>query len=416
MAIIAVFSGSFCHGEEVAGLVADRLGYSRLEDRLLEETSRRYGISRDNLEKTMTGPIPFLNRVTREREKNTALLRLVLSELIQDDDQLLFGYAVHFLPDTIPHVLKACVIANFDYRVEQVLESGTVSEKDAEKLIRDDDEKRLGWTGFLFDRAPYAAELYDIVVPMQETSPDEAADIICTHAASEQLATTDASRRAAEDFMLSSAVTLALVKKGHDNIDVRADKGHVYLTINEYVLRLKHLEEEISEIAGQVSGVREVTTRTGPGYRPPSANPWANIETPPKVLLVDDEKDYVHTLSERLLTRDIGAAVVYDGEQALEFVERDEPDVMVLDLMMPGIDGIEVLRRIKQQRPHIEVIILTGHGSEREQTLAEELGAFAYLKKPVDVDDLARIMRDAYDRVSRIRSEREEKKQEGQDT
>jgi two-component system response regulator CpxR len=150
----------------------------------------------------------------------------------------------------------------------------------------------------------------------------------------------------------------------------------------------------------QVTGVEAVFTRTGQKFRAPSSNPWANIEGPPKVLLVDDEKEYVHTLSERLETRNIGSSVVYDGTQALDFVERDEPDVMVLDLMMPGIDGIEVLRRLKKQRPHIEVIILTGHGSQREEVLARELGAFAYLQKPVDVDDLAELMKKAYQKAS----------------
>jgi DNA-binding NtrC family response regulator len=72
---------------------------------------------------------------------------------------------------------------------------------------------------------------------------------------------------------------------------------------------------------------------------------------------------------------------------------------MVLDLKMPGIDGIEVLRRVKQEHPNVEVIILAGHGSEKEEKLAEELGAFAYLHKPVNVDLLAQVMKEAYKKV-----------------
>jgi two-component system response regulator CpxR len=116
-------------------------------------------------------------------------------------------------------------------------------------------------------------------------------------------------------------------------------------------------------------------------------------------LLVDDEKEFVLTLSERLEARNLQSAVAYDGEQALSIMETDAPDVMVLDLKMPGVDGLEVLQRVKQERPQTEVIILTGHGSEKERVRAQELGAFAYLSKPVDIDVLADTMKQAYQRV-----------------
>jgi DNA-binding NtrC family response regulator len=66
---------------------------------------------------------------------------------------------------------------------------------------------------------------------------------------------------------------------------------------------------------------------------------------------------------------------------------------------MPGIDGIEVLRRVKENHPETEVIILTGHGSEKEEKLAAELGAFAYLQKPVNIDKLSETMKKAYKKI-----------------
>jgi DNA-binding NtrC family response regulator len=107
-----------------------------------------------------------------------------------------------------------------------------------------------------------------------------------------------------------------------------------------------------------------------------------------KVLLVDDEKEFVESLSERLELRDFDAYVVYDGEQALEAIKDGKHDVMVLDLRMPGIDGIEVLRRAKKSNPDVQVIVLTGHGTEKDEEQAKKLGAFAYLKKPVEIDHL----------------------------
>lgn len=115
-----------------------------------------------------------------------------------------------------------------------------------------------------------------------------------------------------------------------------------------------------------------------------------------KVLLVDDEEEFVKALSERLQMRDVGSDLALNGEQALEIVKDQEPDVMVLDLKMPGIDGMEVLRRVRKAYPKVQVIILTGHGTEKDAEEAKRLGAFAYLQKPVNLDQLVQTMRKAY--------------------
>lgn len=414
MAIVAIFSGSYCKGEEIAHRVARHFEYDLIEEELLNEISQRFGISREKLIRMMTGPPPVLNKFTREREKIIAGLKTVLAEMIIQDNQLLFGFAGHLLPGTISHVLKICIIANHDYRVRQVIELEGKSEREAEKIIHKDDKERLQWTQFLFDKTPYEESLYDILIPMHDTSMDEAVDIICDHADREPVKTSVLSQNAAEDFALSARVNLALVEAGHD-VGVFSENGFVTLTINKYVVRLKQLENELKRIAGEVSDVKRVYTRIGPKYTPPSIIPMGDLEMPSKILLVDDEKEFVHTLSERLQTRNLESSVVYDGEQALDFVKNDEPEVMVLDLKMPGIDGIEVLRRVKREHPNVEVIILTGHGSEREETLAAELGAFAYLHKPVNIDILAQTMKEAYKKVNeakRMRQDQESGKRE----
>jgi DNA-binding response OmpR family regulator len=117
-----------------------------------------------------------------------------------------------------------------------------------------------------------------------------------------------------------------------------------------------------------------------------------------KVLLVDDEEEFVKALAERLKMRDLRSDTVLDGEEALSYVEGQEPDVMVLDLKMPGIDGMEVLRQVRKAYPKIQVIILTGHGSEKHEEEAKRLGAFDYLEKPVNLDVLVKKMKAAYRR------------------
>ncbi len=115
-----------------------------------------------------------------------------------------------------------------------------------------------------------------------------------------------------------------------------------------------------------------------------------------KVLLVDDEKDFVNSLSERIQMRELDSQIAYDGEQALELVTDDIPDVVVLDLRMPGIDGLEVLDRLKKNYPNVQVIILTGHGSEEDEKISKRLGAYDYLQKPVNIDKLIRSIKSAY--------------------
>jgi DNA-binding response OmpR family regulator len=115
-----------------------------------------------------------------------------------------------------------------------------------------------------------------------------------------------------------------------------------------------------------------------------------------KILLVDDEKEFVETLSERIRMRDHDSAVALNGEQALKKIDDDLPDVVVLDLKMPGMDGMEVLRRIRKAYPKVQVIMLTGHGSEKDEEEARKLGVFEYLQKPIDIETLMKKVKKAY--------------------
>jgi YesN/AraC family two-component response regulator len=99
------------------------------------------------------------------------------------------------------------------------------------------------------------------------------------------------------------------------------------------------------------------------------------------------------------MMRDLGPAVAYDGESALNLINEDEPDVMIVDLKMPGIDGLEVLRKVKETRPEIEVIVLTGQCHEEDRELCMQLGALAYLQKPLDINELSEIIKKANEKI-----------------
>ena len=107
-----------------------------------------------------------------------------------------------------------------------------------------------------------------------------------------------------------------------------------------------------------------------------------------KLLLVDDEEGFVTTLAERLELRGIESRVALNGEEALALAADEEPQVMVLDLRMPGMSGLEVLKAARSRWPLIEVIMLTGHGSEQDRDACLSLGAGAYHKKPLELEVL----------------------------
>jgi DNA-binding response OmpR family regulator len=114
------------------------------------------------------------------------------------------------------------------------------------------------------------------------------------------------------------------------------------------------------------------------------------------ILLVDDEVDFVDTMAKRLELRDFVVHGVHRGEAGLEALETFPADVVVLDVMMPGIGGVEALRQIKQRFPHVEVIILTGYTSTETAIEVMEIGAFDYLIKPIAFEELLYRLQDAY--------------------
>jgi DNA-binding response OmpR family regulator len=116
---------------------------------------------------------------------------------------------------------------------------------------------------------------------------------------------------------------------------------------------------------------------------------------PLRVLIVDDEEDLVTALVERLNLRGFQAAGVTTGAQALAHLAEQPCDVVVLDLKMPGLGGLDVFRRVRAQRPSLEVVLLTGLGSAQDAERGMQLGAFDYLMKPVKIDHLVRVLRAA---------------------
>ncbi len=121
---------------------------------------------------------------------------------------------------------------------------------------------------------------------------------------------------------------------------------------------------------------------------------------PFSVLFVDDEVDFLETLLKRMKKRQLNAFGVNSGEQALSYLKDHDVDIVVLDVRMPGMDGIETLRKIKKINPLLEVIMLTGHACLEIAREGMEVGAFDYLMKPINIDELLYKLQDAYKKKS----------------
>lgn len=400
MSIISLFCGSYCNGHEVVQKLVDHTGYRLVEDgEVAASAGAISGLTEAKIARAFSGRISVFNSFTHEKERSIAYLKLALAEMLATDNLIISGFVSYLVPKKISHALRVCLIADLKFRSAVAARQAGVDAKEAAKLIRKQDETAALWAAAAGGgNDPWAPALHDIVMPMDKVTAEEAKDLILRHFGRDVVRPTEKSRQAVTDFLLAAKVEVAMAKEGH-NIMVEADNGAVELTINKHVLMLSRLEEELKSIADKIPGVRSIVTKVGKDYHQTDVYRRFDFELPSKVLLVDDEREFVQTLSERLLMRDMGSAVAYDGESALAMINEDEPEVMILDLKMPGIDGIEVLKRVKQTRSEIEVIILTGHGSERDRKTCLDLGAFAYLQKPVDIDVLTETLKKANEKM-----------------
>jgi two-component system response regulator CpxR len=404
VAVITIDSATFCHGPETANRVAKKLAIGVLTDReVFAAAAELAGVETGALERIVYGPTPVIARSVRRSAVAVTALRVAMIDAIAADGVVYHGLLGHLLSTRLTHVLRVCLAGTLDYRLAEAVRL-EVPDREAKRRIKADDAARAQWIDLVVGLGSWDTKMYDIFVAMQKTSPDETVDLICEHAGRPVLALTEGGERTLADVRRAAAVNLELAREGHD-VDVICDAGRTTILIKKYSVFRDRQRRELERIAREIEGVSSVEIRPGPRFKEPDISFKIDLDVPSKVLLVDDEQEFVNTLSERLESRRMTPAIAYDGEEALAMVADDQPEVMVLDLKMPGIDGLEVLRRMKKSHPETEIIILTGHGSKAEEELAAELGAFAYLRKPVDIEELTKTMKAAYRKIEATRGD-----------
>ncbi len=401
MPVITIFNGIYCNETAVIHDIKERTGYRLVtDDTVVETASELAGMKKDKIETAFSSKTSVFNRFTHEKERAIAYLRLAVSKLIVRGNTILTGYSSLLPTKEINHLLRVCIIEDTASRIEAARQSQGLSAEEAAAVIASDDRDRSAWTETLFSVTdPWEPSLYDMVLSPVKTDPGQAVAMIEENLLKPTLRQTPDSVAAVDDFVLAAASGAILADAGHD-VNVTSKNGALLITINKKVLMLNRLEDELKAIARDIPGVESVETRVEPNNQTEAVYRKHAGDLPSKVLLVDDEREFVQTLSERLQMRDMGCVAAFDGASALDLVRNDDPEVMILDLKMPGIDGMEVLNRVKEIRPEIEVIVLTGHGSEQDKQDCLSMGAFAYMQKPIDINTLSQLLKDAHQKYT----------------
>ncbi len=398
MSSISIFPCSLTNGEKIVEELHANLQLDVYTDRqLFEDTKKKFGVETEELEKLMYQKTSVFNKFTLEKEQAASMLRIVLANKISGPaSNLYYGLHALLIPKEVTEVLRVLVVDTIQARVERGVSNG-LDKKQAKREVKQHDISSFSWSDFLFKEEPYQRSLYDLVIPVNGRSHKEIAEEILKFYRKTSVLRTAESQQAVSNMKTSAEVERKLLSYGH-KVPVQVDNNKAVITVENRIIDWNDVVGSITHFAKEVQGVDvvEINKVESPGS---SIYRRQKFELPSKVLFVDDEREFVQAVSHRLIDRDVGTYGVYNGEEALEVIKEDRPDVMVLDLKMPGLYGTEVLRRTKEIAPHVEVIILTGHGTVKDEQECMELGAFAYLNKPVDIEKLSATIKAAYEKV-----------------
>ncbi len=400
MPIIAITSGIYSNTGERVQKLSETLSCEVITDNdIIGEIVRRDGIKEATLLKVIQSRKLAFNDFTHEQEKCIACIKKAVSEYISKGDCIFHGIIPHLVPQDLSHVMRVLIITDKSKRIKNGMDKLGLSEKEIKKKMETSDRYAFLWVNTISGKKAWDKSLYDIVIPTDKLNTTDSVELILEHSEKLSDIPKDIVEKEVFDFKLAANVEFVLSEIG-GGLMAASNDGNIVVTINKKLMMLSKFQQKIINIVQKVPGVKSVDTTIGQNYYKNDIVYSHEFETPLRILLVDDEKDFVQTLSERLKMRQFASEVVYNGQEALDFTDQEETEVMVLDLKMPGIDGFEVLRKIKQTKPGIEVIILTGHGSEKDKNVCMDLGAFAYLQKPADIDQLTDTMKRAYEKIN----------------
>lgn len=265
MPIITISRESYSKGKEVAEKVAEKLGYEAVSREILLKASEEFNVPEIRLTRAIHDAPSILDRLSFKKEKYVAYIRAALLKHLCKDNIVYHGLAGHFFVEHISHVIKVRIISDMKDRIQSEMEQEGVSEHEASRMLKKDDEERRKWSKYLYGIDTGDPNLYDIVINVHRLTDEEAVDIICTTAGLAHFQATPESKNALNDLTLSAMITAALFDID-SNAHVKATDGSIYVKIVLSLPQQTHTETEnhIKTIIKAIPGVKEIHVDTVP--------------------------------------------------------------------------------------------------------------------------------------------------------
>jgi cytidylate kinase len=268
MAIITVSRGSYSRGKEIAEKVAEKLGYSLLSRDILLQASEEFNIPEIRLVRALHDAPSVLERFSHGKERYIAFIQQALLEKVQADNVVYHGLAGHFFLRGVAHVLKVRIIADMEDRIRLEMNREDISEREARRVLKKDDDERRHWALALYGVDTVDASLYDLVINVNGMEIGCAVEIIChTAANSPCFKTTDASKAALQNLLLAARVRSAVISEW-PGVRTSAADGIVFIDVEAPLAQENKVREQITAVVSAVTGVEEVRVNVRPTLFP----------------------------------------------------------------------------------------------------------------------------------------------------
>lgn len=277
MPIVTISRGSYSRGKEVAEKLAQKLQYDCVSREILLEASEEFNIPEISLVRAIHDSPSILERFRHGKERYISYYQYALLKHVQKDNVIYHGLAGQYFLRHIPHVLKVRILAGMEDRVQEVMRRDDVSARDAENILRKDDDERRRWGLKLYGIDAWDSRLYDMVLLIDQLSVDDAVDLIFETVKKPVFQTTVESQQILDNHLLCAKIHAMLVNFSL-MIEVQANDGIITLgNIGEVLRSDSALRTKIEEMIRNIEGVKEIQFVEKTSARPEHINPFYNI-------------------------------------------------------------------------------------------------------------------------------------------
>ncbi len=263
MGVITISRGSYSRGKLIAEKLADILGYDCVSRDILLETSEQFNIPEVKLIRAIHDAPSILDRLGHNKEKYVTFIRVAFLERMQKDNVVYHGLAGHFFLQGIPNILKVRIMANMNLRIREEMERENISERDARRILEQDDEERRKWGHHLYNIDTRDLSLYDIALRIDCLDVDNAVDILASLARRACFKTTPMMQQVLHDALLAAKAQKALLGRV-PSAEVTCEAGVVYVNIGTILALEAEFTERVNDILKDVEGIKEVSVKVIP--------------------------------------------------------------------------------------------------------------------------------------------------------